>query len=634
MSARRLATLVFLLSALPAVAAPLTVRVRHGLGGRWSSQHRPVTVDVSVAAGHVEGDLALVTETARGPLRQVMRLKVDGPAHQLFHLVELVAGFDPPRLELDGQPVPAEDDRATGGSISAHFVVVVVGDAPGYAAAEHARGPPGTEDVSFAIVQPEAAELPENPFGYGDAALVVLRGRAAAGLEPAQARALVEWVHLGGQLVVSPGLPPASLRDVPWLEPLLPASTGGGRTASVAEMQRELRAAPDRSGPLDAIALAPLPGALSSGYNGSVPLVCARQVGAGRVEMIGIDETALGPAGLRAFLTVRLGPHRVWERAELGSGWERQALTLVHAGWAASADVLIAAGLLAWLVVLWVLSRLPATGTRGPHARSPLRRLAFRPAVGIAATLALLCRGPARDAPRVDLVATLEAAPYMDAAAGQALLAVTGPAGRAVTVPLTPGRVLPAGNSRGPNAWRAFFTSPTSYRLRVGPEPALEGLTPPDGLPCVVDLQLALPAGGAWSADLRATGHDTVDGQVTNGTTWPLEAGWLVVDGHAAPLPEIPAGGTCHGPFTLVHPSLVPPPAGLEPELASALPDLMRSAISHLAFPADGLTVLPVLTPAVIGRIGLPAAAVSPGAAHALALGVFWLPLQPKRVTP
>ena len=99
--------------ATAAVAAPggLEVKVKRGLGGVGWTHDCPVVVDVSVAAGHVQGDLALITRTSAGPLRQVMRLDVDGPARQRFRLVEplSVVGVRPV-VELDGERLPLPDD--------------------------------------------------------------------------------------------------------------------------------------------------------------------------------------------------------------------------------------------------------------------------------------------------------------------------------------------------------------------------------------------------------------------------------------------------------------------------------------------------------------------------------------------
>lgn len=552
---------------------PLRVTVRQGLGGRWWLSACPVTLEVALDRGSAVGDLTWVTDVARGPARQTIALNVQGPARQVFRLVEPAPAnpLSTNALELAGRPVrDVTTPTSPNGLISTPHLVVVLGDAPGYAAVEKLAAAEG-DQPPVAIAHADPLELPETVFGYGPTRLVVLRGATATALAPGQVAALLDWVHLGGRLVIAPGTPPASQRDAAWLAPILPAAPG------------------------------------------------PRLLGAGTVELLGSDETALDTRELKQFLTVRLAPMEGLRHTLFGTPTELEVMRAAQAAWANRQDGLIGVGLIAWALVLWLLSRLPDTG------RSPWGRLLFRPGVALLIAALFLARRPA-PAPVVQAFASLVVDERGDTGSGDVVLAVSG---TGAPVALAAGRVRQGVTGDRRTGWRLLYAPPATYRLRVAPSLALEGLDTRGSVPDLVDLAAVVPMGGAWNADLSARDRQTLDGWIENGSSFAVEAGYLMVSGFACPLPRIEPGTRIRGPFRIEHVSLLKPPAGASE--GDALPEVLRQVMRGFSFPADGLPALPHLSSAVVARLAVPADRYAPPTTSAVTYATVWLPTQVRR---
>lgn len=594
--AARIAAIAALIVAVGAAAcegAGPRFRVRYGLGGRWWSGPCPVSIEVVLESGRLDGTLAWKRDGSRWAARYTMPLRLAGPARKVFRFLhpDVVATPRPP-LELDGKPVEdAVGESGVGGLVSTRHLVGVVGDALPYVSAEAAEAADGTGiALALALIAPH--ELPDSQLAFGPMRILVLRGRAPAGLDAGQARAVTGWVRAGGYLIISPGDPPASLRDAAWL-----AALTAGAPALAAE----------------------------AGERGAT-----WRRGRGTVEVLGFDETAAGEAGaLRAFILKRMTSFDLVARPLFGDPLEMELMRLAQGSWAAQHDPFVAAALLLW--GLLVLAALRPASFRGRFARHPGARVAFWPGLALVACAAIATRRPGDAGLRSEAYACIEAGTESDIATGEAIVAVRGTAGRVVRVTLPAAHAQPLARADRRGGLRFFYASPGTYDVEVGDQLALDGLRLMDSLPSLFDTSVIVETGGTWTARLQARDRDALDGTLTNGTRLALEAGYLIAEGAIGALPRVEPGATVRGPFRVQHPQVAPPPADAG-ATADALAALVRRYVRSQSFPADGLLAVPQISLMVVGRVAVPPEAFVNGGARATTFAAFWLPAQSRAV--
>jgi hypothetical protein len=597
------------------------VRVRHGLGGRWWSGPCPVSVEVVLEAGRLDGALTWAGDAAHWTARHVMPLRVTGPARKVFRFLHPETSPGTPPLEWNGEPVTdAVVETRMDGLVSTRHMVGVIGEAPGYAAAESAETADST-GIALTIAAIAPHELPESVLGFGPLRVLVLRGRAAAALDAGQARAVREWVRLGGHLLVSPGVPPAPLRDVAWVAELAKVRVGAPRVFAAGEVEDELGLRID--GPsVPGIEIA----AEGDGATTRRGISVTRKLGRGHVEVIGVDETSLGNGALlRSFLMRRLTSFEMIAKPMFGDPLEMELMRLAQQSWAAQHDPLLAGALIVWGLAVLALMR-PARA-RGRYARHPVARVLFWPALGLAMSAAIWARKPAEEAARTEVYALIEAGSESDVASGEAILATRGTAGRVARVALAGAHAQPMGRADRRGGLRFFYASPGTYDVEVGGEVAIDGPRFADGLPVLFDVSTIVEIGGTWTAELRARDKVTLEGWIRNGTRLPLEAGYLIAEGAICALPRVESGATLNGPFKMEHPNMAAPPADAGASL-DAIVATVRRYIRYQSFPTEGLTALPQISLMVAGRMGVPGDAYVPSGARALTMGAFWLPTQ------
>jgi hypothetical protein len=184
---------------------------------------------------------------------------------------------------------------------------------PGRRPSAMGYGPPGappggaanaTVTVQVADVKPEVA--PERWKGYDAVDVLVLGSVSDRALSVAQQRAIVEWVHTGGTLVVNGGADAARLKS-PFFQGLLPVEVlgtttarAGGLTAAFgaqlsAPGQRSsfARREPERSdlGSTVVAVCRPKAGATVLSRDGDTPLMVGGRAGGGGVIFLAFDFT-------------------------------------------------------------------------------------------------------------------------------------------------------------------------------------------------------------------------------------------------------------------------------------------------------------------------------------------------------
>ena len=245
------------------------------------------------------------------------------------------------RLERDGR-VAAESQVAPEVLRDHQSLLVVLAAKPdayrfygklGFAAAPHASSAYApNQQAHYRVVVAEADE-PRAPLanhfsGWTTTAAVVWDGYDAARLSESQRRAMLDWLHWGGRLIV---VGPGGLDSLAggFLAPYLPAASRGSRELDDAALlpldDWNLRGAPAaRSRPWRGAALAPTPQSRTVvGRDDAPPLVVDRSVGRGHVVVVAFaltqPELVDWPA-YDAFINNALlaRPARSWSAGSIG----------------------------------------------------------------------------------------------------------------------------------------------------------------------------------------------------------------------------------------------------------------------------------------------------------------------------
>ena len=164
----------------------------------------------------------------------------------------------------------------------------------------HIEVDPPSAAYRLVVCPPERTpELPDELLTWTSTAYVLWDGWRPADLTPTQQDALVDWLHWGGQLIVSGPRSHESLVDS-FLDPWLPAGRRGVRTIETGELAALARYAsgtPQERRPVGAtkscvgldLVLAPEASCPEGLAPGDKPLLAERRVGRGRIVLTAFD---------------------------------------------------------------------------------------------------------------------------------------------------------------------------------------------------------------------------------------------------------------------------------------------------------------------------------------------------------
>jgi hypothetical protein len=316
--------------------ADVDARAQFGFGGRWvvdaatpltldltNTGAEPVTVEISVSQGRG----VLATDIVQ---RRIVQIGAGGSREDLFLMPGTQLWSGAVSVELTVDPVVAihsptkSADRGTlsfdvagaGGGFSygqiayATHVLGVVGDERGVLgrqltalglADENRRDNRASRRIEAVQVAPEFLRLA--PLGLdGIDALVLCDPDAQTGADPAARDGVLDWVALGGTLVVSLGEHAGQFSASPFAADMPAAWTGAGRT-SYATLLSDLGARPsDAELPGPWIALTPREGtpAPDGVRHDGAPARIERRLGLGRIVLLPFDlRLALSAAWLK-----------------------------------------------------------------------------------------------------------------------------------------------------------------------------------------------------------------------------------------------------------------------------------------------------------------------------------------------
>lgn len=284
--------LVVLSTALPSPsAAAVGIKVRPGLGGLYKvDQPLELAVTVENPGPAFDGTLLVRHDEERyghrpDLARFVMNIKVPAGESKQFHMVipgELAR--TQPLVELVSGGLVLAKSRVEGTAVSGGLVALALSeDITGGGSGLHTwlSGERGSQ-INLKCMS--SGEIPANSLLLGVADVIMTGASGVSSLNEKQVRAIKEWVHLGGKLVLFAG---AGAGKGGFFSDISPVHVTGKKT--VAGKLGGLRS----GGPLE-VASGRLVAGREVVVEDGVPVVARRKLGRGQVLFCGIDPGDLG----------------------------------------------------------------------------------------------------------------------------------------------------------------------------------------------------------------------------------------------------------------------------------------------------------------------------------------------------